>query len=75
MFVLTVLHPHHKLQYFETAGWEHEWIETAQALVPDEFDQMYVFMDTGIEVDEAPVSISVSCIDLYSYISGICCCL
>lgn len=75
MSVLTVLHPRHKLQYFETAGWEREWIETAQALVRDEFDRTYAFMDTGIEVDEAPVSISVSCIDLYSYISGICCCL
>ncbi|KAF9559745.1 hypothetical protein CPC08DRAFT_621297, partial [Agrocybe pediades] len=27
--IAMVLHPRHKLQYFKTAGWEAEWIETA----------------------------------------------
>jgi hypothetical protein len=43
-FVLTrasVLHPRHKLQYFKTAGWQDEWIQTAEGLVRDEFERSY----------------------------------
>ena len=45
-----VLHPRHKLKYFENAGWEEDWINTARQIVRDEFDRTYAFMD--IEVDE-----------------------
>ena len=45
-----VLHPHHKLKYFENAGWEEDWVDTARQIVRDEFDRTYAFMD--IEVDE-----------------------
>ena len=41
----TVLHPHHKLQYFEKAGWEEDWIKTSCEIVRTEFDQTYAFMD------------------------------
>ncbi|KAG2740021.1 hypothetical protein P692DRAFT_201661585, partial [Suillus brevipes Sb2] len=27
--IAMVLHPHHKLSYFKSAGWEEEWVETA----------------------------------------------
>ncbi|KAG2035901.1 hypothetical protein BDR03DRAFT_817687, partial [Suillus americanus] len=27
--IAMVLHPHHKLSYFKSKGWEEEWIETA----------------------------------------------
>ncbi|KAG2082597.1 uncharacterized protein F5147DRAFT_553705, partial [Suillus discolor] len=27
--IAMVLHPHHKLAYFKSAGWEQEWIDTA----------------------------------------------
>jgi len=33
---LTVLHPHHKLQYFEKVGWEDNWIKAAQDIVQAE---------------------------------------
>jgi hypothetical protein len=33
-----VLHPCHKLHYFKTAGWKKSWIETAHAIVHEEFD-------------------------------------
>jgi hypothetical protein len=36
-----VLHPRHKLAYFKTAGWEPDWIDTAQELVRDEFKRSY----------------------------------
>lgn len=36
-----VLHPQHKLNYFHAASWPSEWIETAEALVCDEFDRTY----------------------------------
>ncbi|KAF8163031.1 hypothetical protein B0H34DRAFT_744625 [Crassisporium funariophilum] len=36
--IAMVLHPHHKLQYFKTAGWEDNWIETARTIVCEEFD-------------------------------------
>ena len=41
-YIITVLHPKHKLEYFQRAGWPPEWIETAEALVRDEFNQSYV---------------------------------
>jgi len=47
-----VLHPCHKLNYFKKAGWEDEWIETAQDIIRTEFDQMYAFMDVDIPDSE-----------------------
>lgn len=47
-----VLHPRHKLHYFKTAGWKKSWIETAHAIVREEFDRTYAFMD--IEGDVNP---------------------
>src|SRR5260221_845641 len=41
----SVLHPHHKLNYFKKAGWDDTWIKTAQEIVCAEFDQTYAFMD------------------------------
>ena len=41
----SVLHPHHKLQYFKMAGWEDGWIKTACSIVHEEFDRTYAFMD------------------------------
>ena len=38
---LLVLDPRCKLDYFRTAGWEEEWIETAQEIVREEFDRNY----------------------------------
>jgi hypothetical protein len=32
-----VLHPRHKLTYFKAAGWQDDWIHTAEQLVRDEF--------------------------------------
>ena len=49
---LLVLHPHHKLHYFKSAGWEDEWIETAHNIVWEEFDRTYAFMDYDDGVDE-----------------------
>ena len=37
----TVLHPQYKLQYFRNAGWETEWITTAEHLVREIYDQSY----------------------------------
>lgn len=36
-----VLHPHHKLSYFKSAGWTPEWIETAEELVRTVFQGSY----------------------------------
>lgn len=46
-----VLHPRHKLKYFENAGWEEEWIDTARQIVRDEFDRTYAFMDIAVDDD------------------------
>jgi hypothetical protein len=50
----TVLHPHHKLQYFEKAGWEDSWIKTSREIVRTEFDQTYAFMDVEEHSDAPP---------------------
>jgi hypothetical protein len=54
-----VLHPRHKLSYFKTAGWEQEWIETAQELVRDAFERSYKQEDAR-DQDEPPVAKSIS---------------
>lgn len=46
-----VLHPRHKLTYFKSAGWEEDWINTAETLVCDEFERSY--QDMEIEDDDA----------------------
>ena len=38
---VSVLHPSHKLNYFKTAGWEEEWVQTAEDIVRTEFEQAY----------------------------------
>jgi hypothetical protein len=40
-FLLTVLHPRHKLSYFKKAKWENDWIEAARQLVRAEFNRSY----------------------------------
>ncbi len=47
-----VLHPHHKLQYFEDIGWEEDWIKTARDIVRAEFEHKYIFL----EVKDVPTS-------------------
>jgi hypothetical protein len=39
--LLSVLHPHHRLNYFKSARWENNWIKAATQLVRDEFDLSY----------------------------------
>lgn len=36
-----VLHPWHKLRYFEKAGWKPEWIATARGIIRTEFNHSY----------------------------------
>ena len=62
----TVLHPRHKLQYFEKAGWEDAWIKTSREIVRTEFDQTYAFMDVEDEdqSDALPPSVCIT----YSFI-------
>ena len=37
-----VLHPRHKLKYFQNAGWPTDWIKTAQEILCTEFNRSYV---------------------------------
>jgi len=46
-YLLLVLHPRHKLQYFKNAGWQDEWIERAEEIVRTVFDLSYGSMDTS----------------------------
>ena len=47
-----MLHPHHKLQYFQHAGWKADWITTAKKIVQNEFDSTYRFQDDVVEATE-----------------------
>ena len=40
-----VLHPRHKLQYFEKEGWTAEWITSAKEIVRAAFDLSYGSLD------------------------------
>ena len=46
-YLLLVLHPRHKLQYFKNAGWQDEWIERAEEIVRMVFDLSYGSIDTS----------------------------
>jgi len=39
-----VLHPCHKLAYFEAAGWDQHWINTAKDLVREQFESKYAML-------------------------------
>lgn len=39
--IRTVLHPGHKLKYFQRAGWPSAWSKTAHNLVRTEYDTSY----------------------------------
>ena len=55
----TVLHPRHKLQHFEKAGWEDSWIKTSREIVRTEFDQTYAFMDVEEQSDVPPPTVCI----------------
>jgi hypothetical protein len=46
-YLLLVLHPRHKLQYFKNAGWQDEWIERVEEIVRMVFNLSYGSMDTS----------------------------
>jgi len=37
----TVLHPNLKLRYFQTHGWEKDWVDMAEAIVREDFAKYY----------------------------------
>ncbi|TRM62979.1 hypothetical protein BD626DRAFT_358875, partial [Schizophyllum amplum] len=39
--IAMVLHPRHKLEYFEKIGWPSDWISAAQAVTRSVFDSRY----------------------------------
>ena len=48
-----MLDPKRKLDYFRSAGWEEQWIETACEIVEEEFDRGYAGMLSELEEPEA----------------------
>ena len=50
--VIVVLHPRHKLKYFEQAGWEPEWIAAAKDIIRAEFNHSYAAQPGNVEEDE-----------------------
>jgi hypothetical protein len=52
---ILVLHPRHKLQYFEQAGWEPNWIETAEEIVRAVFEESYAVLVDGVSEILPPV--------------------
>jgi len=41
--LILVLHPQHKLEYFEKAGWEKAWVKRAEEIVRTEFERSYKY--------------------------------
>ena len=50
-----VLHLSHKDRYFETMGWEDDWITTARNIVRDEFEQEYATVKADDDSEESLV--------------------
>jgi len=53
-----VLHPHHKLKYFKTVGWEDKWIDAAEQIVMDEFERKYANLPDGGDDDDNVITLS-----------------
>ena len=66
-YITTVLHPKHRLKYFQQAGWLPKWIETVEALVRDKFTQSYV--DRTDEDDKNTSSLGESISETYVKVS------
>jgi hypothetical protein len=54
---LLVLHPRHKLKYFERASWETEWITAAEEIVRAEFERSYALPAESDSVEAPPYAI------------------
>jgi len=53
--ILSVLHPHHKLEYFKAQKWENEWIQMARDIVRKEFDRSYKVVSNHTQEDAMQV--------------------
>jgi len=53
LICLIVLHPRHKLQYFQKAHWKPEWIMAAEQILQDEFDRTYRFQEEPASTPDA----------------------
>ena len=53
-----VLDPKQKLEYFRSAGWEENWIETAREIVVAEFEQGYSHMVDDIDEENNSEAVS-----------------
>jgi len=51
-----VLHPRHKLTYFQNVKWLDRWIKKAEALVCEEFECFYASSDDGSDSESNEVS-------------------
>jgi hypothetical protein len=52
-FLLSALHPRHKLAYFKTAGRTQEWIDTTEALVRGQFESRYAMTEAGNDREDS----------------------
>lgn len=63
-----MLHPRHKLEYFKTAAWIDDWINTAETLVREEFKRSYSMLDVSDEEDEPEIVTGVPvCLNLVNF--------
>ena len=52
--LISVLHPCHKLKYFENAGWPTDWIKTAEEILRTEFEPSYTKQNQPNKKDDEP---------------------
>ncbi|TFY51080.1 hypothetical protein EVG20_g11174 [Dentipellis fragilis] len=50
--IAMVLHPHHKLAYFQNVQWQEDWIETMRDMVHDEFKRSYASLEVPEDAEE-----------------------
>jgi hypothetical protein len=56
-FYYIVLHPRHKLTYFQTAKWSDAWIKTAESLIRNEFERSYNYTnESDLEIVDGEAS-------------------
>jgi hypothetical protein len=75
-YIFPVLHPRHKLAYFRKAGWEAEWVETANEIIRNEFNRSYAkpTITTNSSEEDAKVRTLIQCLLIFysmSFAAGV----
>ncbi|KAF8416999.1 hypothetical protein L210DRAFT_3428716, partial [Boletus edulis BED1] len=55
--IAMILHPRHKLEYFKDANWADDWVDTAERLVWQQFENLYASNTTDFKAPNSDIEV------------------